>query len=602
MNIQKFIAILLFLSVCLVNIANVSACTVFKITDGETVFFGNSEDQIYPQITETYITFLPSGEVWYDGSPIDHGSVVVGYANGSGFSWIQGGMNDQGLAFDGTSVPYTEPNLHEERPPLLVPNIFKCGTIDEVIEYITQHSLFSVEGGFQPLFLDKFGESLVYNIGEDGEFAFFRSNDSYQVATNCYVDDLSRGNPGYHAIARYNAAEEKLRAISTSGSLTIESVKEVLDAIHFEGAETNTVYSNIFDVTNGDIYLYYFHQFSEVVKLNLEEELAKGRHHYRIPDLFSQATVDKALEEYNEYRRTYQICDAIAGVALLLDILICLALALVLGSKMIRKLKQSPNSDQMQFVERNRDQQTVNTQDKFSFKGLSLFLLLSLAWMWTWLRFPMLYTNLQHSWTDRMYRQPFYGYYQLFTLLAVLGPFLIAFLLSSVAHRKEVVYLFERSLSRRTTDTWWVPFIITLPAVVDGLYLLLMVVNVVPHIDWLMLVVTYPLTVGILFVAVPFAEEIKMKNGSESQPRWQSIPLKATVVVSIVGVVWSLWFLPFYFSVDIGLMYFPLLLLMSIPMIFVFIFEAIERSKRREYGSVSEFIPPEIYPRKRFNI
>lgn len=45
----------------------VSACTNFKIKDDHTVFFGNSEDQTYSQILETYITFIPRGQVWYDG-------------------------------------------------------------------------------------------------------------------------------------------------------------------------------------------------------------------------------------------------------------------------------------------------------------------------------------------------------------------------------------------------------------------------------------------------------------------------------------------------------------------------------------------------------
>jgi hypothetical protein len=602
MKTKKFIAILLFLFVSLINTANASACINFKITDGQTVLFGNSEDQTYTPISETYITFMPSGHVWYDGLVIEHGAVVVGYANGSGYSWVQGGMNDKGLAFDSTSVPYTKPNLHNERLPFLIPKIFTCGTIDEVIEYTNQHSVYSEEGAIQSFFVDKSGESVVYNIGEDGELAFFRNNGSYQLASNYYVNDRSRGEAWWNAGARerYDIAEEKLRAISIAGSLTIDSVKEVLDAIHFESAHVNTVYSNIFDVTNGDIYLYYFHQFSEVVKLNLEEELAKGRHYYRIPDLFSQAIVDRALEEYREYRRC-NLYIVVFAITFLLDIVICLALAFVLGRRTIRKLKKPPSSDQTQFIERKEDQQTDNPQEEFSAKRLSLYMLLSLAWMWNWLSFPMLYTNLRRAWINRMLSQPFYANYQFFTLLAVLGPFLMVVLLSSLTHRKEIVHLFERGLSRRTTDIWWVPLAIALPAVMDGFYLLLATVNIVPQIDWFMLVVTYPLTVGILFIAVPFVEEIKMKNNSDSQPTWQSIPLKEPVVVIIFGVVWSLWFLPLYFSVDLASMYFPLLLLMSIPMILVFIFETIKALKRREYGSVSEFLPPEINPVKRFN-
>jgi len=283
------------------SITNVYACTNFKVKDGQNVFFGNSEDHAFRQISDTYVTFVPKGQTWYDGSKLKYGAVVVGYANESGHSWVQGGMNEKGLAFDSTSVPHTEPNLHNERLPNLVPEIFSCETISEVIEYKKTHGVYQQEGSVQSFYVDKSGESLVFHIGEDGEFNFFRNNESYQLASNFYVDDPSRRNPNSDAIRRYNAAEQILNNIVTVDNISIESITSVLDAVHFEGPAVNTLYSNIFDVTKGDIYLYYFHQFEEVVKLNLEEELAKGHHAYRISDLFTQEIVDNAFNEYYEY-------------------------------------------------------------------------------------------------------------------------------------------------------------------------------------------------------------------------------------------------------------------------------------------------------------
>ena len=59
----------------------------------------------------------------------------------------------------------------------------------------------------------------------------------------------------------------------------------ILDAVHLEGVfPTHT--SHIFDLNNGIIYLYYFHNYNKVVELNLEDEFAKGPHRGLISDLF----------------------------------------------------------------------------------------------------------------------------------------------------------------------------------------------------------------------------------------------------------------------------------------------------------------------------
>jgi tetratricopeptide (TPR) repeat protein len=57
-------------------------------------------------------------------------------------------------------------------------------------------------------------------------------------------------------------------------------------ATHFEGNQTTTLFSNIYNLKNGDVYIYNFHNFEDVVRLNLKEKLAKGRKEYALPGLF----------------------------------------------------------------------------------------------------------------------------------------------------------------------------------------------------------------------------------------------------------------------------------------------------------------------------
>ena len=50
------------------------------------------------------------------------------------------------------------------------------------------------------------------------------------------------------------------------------------------------MYSNVFDLKSGDIYLFRFPDHSEPIKLNLAEELKREGHFYDIPRINEQLT------------------------------------------------------------------------------------------------------------------------------------------------------------------------------------------------------------------------------------------------------------------------------------------------------------------------
>ena len=68
---------------------------------------------------------------------------------------------------------------------------------------------------------------------------------------------------------------------------TISNAATILRAAVQEG-QYATKYSNVFDLKTGDIYIYRFPEQPEGIKLNLVEELKKGRHFYDIPKLKDQ--------------------------------------------------------------------------------------------------------------------------------------------------------------------------------------------------------------------------------------------------------------------------------------------------------------------------
>jgi len=550
--------------------AVVRACTNFKIRDGETVFFGNSEDHSFNQISDTFITFVPRGQAWPGGSRLEYGAVVVGYANGSGNSWVQGGMNENGLAFDSTSVPYTEPNLHGERAPFLVPEIFGCGTIGEVIEYKNAHGVYPQEGGVQSFYVDKTGESVVFSIGEDGEFQFHTDEGVTQLATNFYVEDPSRRNPGSDAIRRYDAAKEVLDNLVASGDISVESVALVLDSVHFEGPAVNTLYSNVFDVTNGDVYLYFFHQFGEVVKFNLEEELAKGRHAYRISDLFTQETVDSAFNEYHEFPYIIRVIPTdllLLFATMILDAILILVTVFVVGRKSFR----GTGENKTEGLEQNAVKRSASRE-------LLLQVIVSLPVVWSLLSFPMIYWNHRGEWWPffdipilNWPLQPYYGQHNVFLLASLLGIASIAFLLSSFANRGEAIQLAKRGFELGKENRLRNGVVLGTPLLIGTVYLILERLGVIHNVDWMMLALMYPLMVAMLTMLAPIAE----KKGTSDQGLPQAGSgvnlLKSSVFLILT---WGLWFLPILLTGKTDHMYSLLLANLSLSVIVLSLFES----------------------------
>ena len=64
--------------------------------------------------------------------------------------------------------------------------------------------------------------------------------------------------------------------LENSGEISIDLFRSTLDVVHAEGLMP-TVYSNIYDLKNGEIYVFNFHNYNEVVKLNLEEQFKKQK-------------------------------------------------------------------------------------------------------------------------------------------------------------------------------------------------------------------------------------------------------------------------------------------------------------------------------------
>lgn len=85
-----FVTIFTCLSVFVLSEVSSLACSVIYAKGAGEVLAGNNEDYSYPN---TIVSFFPREKG-------KHGAIVFGFDH----FWMQGGVNDQGLFFDGLAV------------------------------------------------------------------------------------------------------------------------------------------------------------------------------------------------------------------------------------------------------------------------------------------------------------------------------------------------------------------------------------------------------------------------------------------------------------------------------------------------------------------
>jgi hypothetical protein len=242
-------------------------CTVVMAARNGLVLAGNNEDRNHPK---TVVTFIPASGHYY-------GRVIFGYDD----MFVQGGMNDQGLFIDGNSLAPTgwrpDPDKPTFRGSVILVVLGTCATCEDVKAFFEKSNFPALERARLPV-ADRTGASMVVEYGR-GRVQFVRSDVWYQIATNFVMSNVKDGN---YPCWRYRAAD---RIMSGAKELDVGLIRDVLAKTHQEG-NSLTVYSNIYDLKKGLIYVYLLRSFEEVVVMNLSEELKKGQRRLDLSSFF----------------------------------------------------------------------------------------------------------------------------------------------------------------------------------------------------------------------------------------------------------------------------------------------------------------------------
>jgi hypothetical protein len=254
----------------------VGACSFFSYAGDDRVLFGNSEDH---RDENTWIWYVPS-------TANEYGCLFLGF----GTEFAQGGVNSAGLAFDAAGIERAPLNDHPELPmpdPLNFCEIVlrRCATIDEAIDLMASYNLSYVQSA-QFQFTDRTGASVVVAPGPNQEIAFIRSEDAFQVTTNTNTAIYPRL---YQTCSRHRRITKALEKIDAGTlELSIERFATILASVASVSGTSETMYSNVFELTNGLAYVYHRHDFEKVAVLDVVALEAAGKAvAYRIVELVS---------------------------------------------------------------------------------------------------------------------------------------------------------------------------------------------------------------------------------------------------------------------------------------------------------------------------
>lgn len=213
---------------------------------------------------------------------------------------IQGGMNDKGLFIDANALPPTGWKAESGKPEWRESSLRKffgmsttekdaeyfmktilltCATVNDVKAFINKYNHPVLAHAKFPV-ADRTGASMIIEFGQ-GRVQLIERKEWYQISTNFVISDLTDQN---YPCWRYTTAK---KLFQEAKKLDVPLIRNILKATHQEDNQwIYTVYSNIYDLKSGTIYLYNRSNFDKVVTLNLEEELKKGKRVVELPSLF----------------------------------------------------------------------------------------------------------------------------------------------------------------------------------------------------------------------------------------------------------------------------------------------------------------------------
>lgn len=255
-------------------------CIIFTSEGKEAVYAASNEDWMYS--IGTYMTLTARGELGYGR---------VCFYNSS---YVQAGMNEYGLFYDGASCPATDIPYDGTKEQLgydlgeVV--LASCTSVSEAVEFLENYNI--PEGFYDHLmFADSSGDSVVLEWMENELHILRKGDQPYQLITNYWLSNPSLG--GYPC-SRYDTAEKLLKNTEPS----VELFAGILDATKQNWGSGGTLYSGVYDLTNKEVYVFLEGDMRNACRINLTEQMGGLQEEQYTREIY-ELSFDTAIEAHS---------------------------------------------------------------------------------------------------------------------------------------------------------------------------------------------------------------------------------------------------------------------------------------------------------------
>jgi hypothetical protein len=285
-KITQVVRLILLTIITFTVIQDSIACSGYKITIGNRTFFGSNHD-----------AWFTTPHIWFETATNGkYGAAYTGarFDGQNGYA-PQSGMNEMGLAFERLVAHHPVQENFTSRKAISNPTkylkdiLHTCKTVEEVKAYISKydHSYF-LEDVF--IYVDKSGKYLIvepYTLTIGNEPTYVIANFCPSITPKQNANKLDRYRNG-------------VAFIKNGSDTTLEYCTALLDTMHVcrNKIGDGTLISSVWDLNNGTVNLYFYHDYKTTVQFNLSEELKKGDHIIAVETLFPHNPEFEKLRSY----------------------------------------------------------------------------------------------------------------------------------------------------------------------------------------------------------------------------------------------------------------------------------------------------------------
>lgn len=268
-------------------------CSMYKVTKDRKTFVGCNED-----------AWRTSPRIWFEtaGKNALYGAAFTGsrFDGSNGFA-PQSGMNESGLSFSRLASFTPRRRTNGIKPPILNQTNFlkhvlhSCRTIEEVQRYVSQFDR------------STFMEDVLIYIDKSGKYLIVEPYSTQIGYENTYV--LSNFCPSITSqkeALKLNRYRKGIELLNSKVDTTLVFLRSLSDSMHVCRPKIGdgTLLSSIWNLNDGKIHLYFYHDYTHHISFRLKDELKKGDHLLFIDDLFPKNAEFEKLGTYKTTKNT----------------------------------------------------------------------------------------------------------------------------------------------------------------------------------------------------------------------------------------------------------------------------------------------------------